>query len=721
MKARRFVSLLLASIMLVGTVLGSAWSQEPKKTEEDAIKISAQLVQVDVLVTDKNNRPVSGLKREDFELYDNDKPQSISFCSYEESKLRRVEEDTDAPRTLPRAITPDELKRVVAFVVDTLHISTENLYHTRRMLLNFIDTKMEPGDLVLIYPTGGGSGLYQQFTADQRALRLAVNRLHSAFILDSDGPARRGASTDQAILAELPMLPGNEQRNVPRSRGPNSSSGINVGDAIEDSDVRATLAAVDGTISAMGKFPGRKIGIFVSEGLRTFRTRAMSDLTKTTYRAARANVVFYSIDPSGLDPQSFTAVDGQGLKDVKEPDATSPTGFKEKSAREPGNALSEKRSDYYESQETLARLAIETGGKFYHDNNDIKHGITDLLDENSAYYLLGFQPEGARWDGKFHKLKVAVRNRPDLTVTTRKGYMAKSEKSETRPAANPKAAEFTEAFLSPLVRRDIDMQLTSFYHDDAKREPFLTSLIHIDLTRLNFKQADGAYKSKATITGVLMGADGRMADTFSNTLDLNYPQKEYDAIRRDGLLITRGVGVKPGVYQMRVLVRETETGSIGTASSFVEIPDLKADRLALSSIYTDTKLLQPNKTDSVGDASSISQRRFPRQGQFAYVLIIYNAKSSGNKTQLEISTRLLRNGQVVYAGKPKPVEVLEGSNPPSRIFTGSILQLAALPPDDYILEVTITDKLRKKDNSATARQEIDFSIERGPDDSKKAN
>src|ERR1044071_3945293 len=188
MKARRVVSTLLAAVVSVGAMLSPAWSQDQKKSEEDAIKISAQLVQVDVLVTDKNNRPVSGLKREDFELYDNDKLQAISFCSYEESKLQRVDEDNDAPRTLPRAVTPGELKRVVAFVVDTLHISTENLYHARRLLMNFIDTKMEPGDLVLIFPTGGGSGLYQQFTADQRALRLAVNRLRSPFVLQSDGP-----------------------------------------------------------------------------------------------------------------------------------------------------------------------------------------------------------------------------------------------------------------------------------------------------------------------------------------------------------------------------------------------------------------------------------------------------------------------------------------------------------------------------------------------------
>jgi hypothetical protein len=177
------------------------------------------------------------------------------------------------------------------------------------------------------------------------------------------------------------------------------------------------------------------------------------------------------------------------------------------------------------------------------------------------------------------------------------------------------------------------------------------------------------------------------------------------------LLVTRVAAVKPGVYQTRVLIREVESGAIGTANSFVEIPEMKGDRLAVSSIFTDAQVMQQNKAaDAVSSASSISQRRFPQGGQFAYVLMIYNAKSEGGKAQLEISSRLLRNGEVVYKGQPKPVDHLEGSAPPSRIITGGILQLAKLQRDDYTLEVTITDKLRKKDAN-TIRQEIDFSIE----------
>src|SRR5215208_3398706 len=132
MSIKRHASLLIALMVICGPI-SPVLSQDNKKQDEDIIKISAQLVQVDVIVTDKNNKPVGGLKREDFELYDNDRLQNINFFSYEESKLRRVAEEAEQPRTLPRVMTPAELKRIVAFVVDTLHMSAESVYRTRKM------------------------------------------------------------------------------------------------------------------------------------------------------------------------------------------------------------------------------------------------------------------------------------------------------------------------------------------------------------------------------------------------------------------------------------------------------------------------------------------------------------------------------------------------------------------------------------------------------------
>jgi len=123
-------------------------------------------------------------------------------------------------------------------------------------------------------------------------------------------------------------------------------------------------------------------------------------------------------------------------------------------------------------------------------------------------------------------------------------------------------------------------------------------------------------------------------------------------------------------------------------------------------------LNQEKGKEVTGVSGTLSQRRYPKGTEMAYVLIVYNAKTEGkdNRTSLEIMARILKGDRVVYNSQLKPVEVLDGSSPPSRIITGGILRLLGLAPDDYTLEVTVIDKLRKK-GSAVARQEIDFSVE----------
>src|SRR5262249_10330124 len=238
-----------------------------------------------------------------------------------------------------------------------------------------------------------------------------------------------------------------------------------------------------------------------------------------------------------------------------------------------------------ESQDSLRMIANETGGKFFGNNNDIKQGLDKVLDENSAYYMLGFYPEASRWDGKFHKVKVVVRNRPDLSVSFRKGYLAKSSQPDTSAKLDPKVAEAIEAINSPLVRRDLDLRLTPLYADNSQREPFVTLLLHIDASKLTFTQSQGRYQGAVDEVGFVLDAQGRTVDRFANDLQLNLQPATHDAVIKRGLVATRTLNVKPGVYQVRLFVREVSSGLIGTANDFIEIPDLKANRLAVSSIF----------------------------------------------------------------------------------------------------------------------------------------
>jgi hypothetical protein len=467
-------------------------------------------------------------------------------------------------------------------------------------------------------------------------------------------------------------------------------------DPFEEADVRGTLSALKETIKSMSKLPGRKVSVFVSEGFRLFATQTTQDLNETTALAARANVVFYTIDPRGLDPVALTAAD-EIDRDLDLSTAVT-------------QASDNKRADFFESQDSLNAIALDTGGKFFRNNNDIKRGLDDIIEENSAYYMLGFYPEAARWDGKFHKVKVVVRGRPDLAVSFRKGYLAKSPPPEN-VGIDPKVTEALEAISSPLVRRDIDLRLTPLYIDNAQREPIVTLLLHIDASKLNFKQADGRYQSKLDQLGFVLDANGKPIDRFANTIDLNLQPQTYQSALKRGFVATRTMNVKPGVYQIRIFVREVGFGLIGTANDYIEIPDMKADRLSTSSLFLSGQAVEQGKVvQTAGIGGTPSQRRFQRNGEFSYSMVIYNAKPDDSKQpQLEMRTRVLKGNQVVFTSELRPVVPSEGSVVPSKIITGGVITLGKLAPDDYTLEVTVRDKRRKKDN--VVRTEMDFSVE----------
>jgi VWFA-related protein len=671
----------------------NALAQEKKKQDQNEIKLSTELVQIDVLVTDKDNRPVPGLTREDFELYDNNKLQQITNFSFEQSTNRRIEEQPTESHSLPRAIGAGDLKRVMALVVDTLHIKYENIYRTKKLLDDFIDNKMQPGDLVLILPTGGGSGLLQQFTSDRRLLHRAVDRLRPVFFSNDTTPYR---TTRSGSVPRIQLGVNKPTAGSPVRRGPVIGEPP---DPLEEADVRATLTALGETIKSMKKLPGRKVSVLISEGIRTLKTQTTQDLVRTTGLAANANVVFYTIDPRGLDPLTLSATD------EIEAGPDFPTAV--------ANTSDRKSDDFHESQDSLRLIASETGGRFFGDNNDIKQGLDRILDENSTYYMLGFYPEAARWDGKFHKIKVVLRNRRDLTVSFRKGYLAKSSQSDSSAKLDPKAAEAIEAISSPLVRRDLDLRLTPLYADNAQREPFVTLLLHIDATRLTFTQSQGRYQGQLDELGFVLDAQGKTVDRFSNALTLNLRPETHDAVLKRGLVATRTLNVKPGVYQVRLFVRETSSGLIGTANDFLEIPDLKSNRLAVSSIFVSAQAMEDGKiVNTAGEGGTPSQRRFTRNGEFSYWLAVYNAKLDGaaKEPKLEMQSLILRGSKVVYRGEPHPLVAAQGSTP-NRIITGGIVRLLKLQPDDYTLQVIIRDKLRANDGRAVVRQEMGFSVE----------
>ena len=672
--------------LLMGTY--ASGQQAPRKPDEGTLRISADLVQVDVLVTDRAGKPVTGLRPEDFELYDNNKPQLINHFSFEQTLSTKVQSGGSDAGPLPKSVSSGELKRVLAFVIDTLHMKPANLYRTQKMLEDFIDKKMQPGDLALILPTAGGEGFYQQFTADQRILRQAANHLRPFFFTRDQLLINPQLSMTGQAQGPANSLPRPSRRGAPSLSTMDVSSQGDRVDPLEIPDVRATISALNNLIDYMGKLPGRKVAMFISEGVRLYHTETSTDFQETITRAARANIVFYTVDPAGLDPLDIEASDTVAI------DSTI-------------DFANDRRADYKEGLDSLNALALDTGGKFFRDNNDMKAGLNAMIEENSSYYLLGFQPDTSQWDGKFHKLRVAVKDRPDLVVSTRKGYLARSDVPRDKTQGDAKQAQLLETINSPLVKRDIHLQVTPSYKDDSNREPVVTWVFNIDPSQLRLNETEGRHKGRIELSATVFDSKARAIDAIDRSIELDLAPTAYEKMNREGLIQVRETHVKPGVYQVRAMVRDTVSGAIGTANNYVEVPDMKTGRLALSSILIQSSP-QPKPGTDAGQGAALFQRRLARGSQFQFFLVIYNASQGA---QLDMRVRIMLGAKALYTGQPRPIQILEGSSPPSRILTGGVMTAGQLAPDDYTLEVTVIDKLAKKGTRRTARQDVDFTVQ----------
>src|ERR1041384_334208 len=160
-------------------------TQPPANKDDEVARITTELVQVDAVVTDKNDQPVTDLKLSDFDVYDNGRKQDLQFMEFVSVDTGRRTEGTDtsvklAPgvdTSVAHDLAAKDVKRVVAFVIDDVTIPPADLARVRLMLTDFVDNKMQAGDLVAIVRTFGGKGLLEQFTSDKQILRRAISTI----------------------------------------------------------------------------------------------------------------------------------------------------------------------------------------------------------------------------------------------------------------------------------------------------------------------------------------------------------------------------------------------------------------------------------------------------------------------------------------------------------------------------------------------------------------
>jgi VWFA-related protein len=715
--------------------------------EDEVVRITTNLVQLDVLVTDKKGKQVTNLKPEDFQVLEDGKPQKITNFSYVTTEsptatpganiaaAPKPKPDKNAPPVPPappRKLRPEQVRRTIALVVDDLSISFADMPFVQRALRKYVDKYVGDGDLVAILRTSAGAGATQQFTSDRRILYAEV--AHVRPYLAGNGGMSVFAPVGHPETGINPKgNPGSDDENPgrggssSRSNSSNGGKGANQKDELdnlrEEYFAVGTLGALRYVVNGMRELPGRKSIILFSPGFRLVNPDDSSGRTDRALIAARylvdqanrASVVIYTVDPRGLVYTGITASD-----DVS---GMSPQAMMD--------LMNSRDQELFETQSGSSFLAEQTGGLDFKNSNDILPAAR-ILEDLRGYYLIGYRPQGETFNRRFHTLSAKLLNHPELRVRARKGFYGITTE-ELRPAIKrTREQQFVAALLSPISAGDVHVRLTALFTNTEKAGSLVGAQLQVDANDLQFaKQADGTYLAKLDVIGVTFADTGAVVDQRGITQTLKLPEELYQRAVRAGILYTINVPVKkPGAYQLRVALRDNANDHVGSASQFIEVPDLKKNRLAISGVVmsgappaslssksggsnvaSQAAGAREGEVETSDPQSSSAVRRFHPRQTVDYACVIFNPQTDKAHAQPQLTARveLYRDGVVVFTGKEQTVPLNGQIDLRRVIYAGRLTLGANLAPGDYALQVVVTDQQRA-DKYRVASQWIDFEI-----------
>ena len=344
----------------------------------------------------------------------------------------------------------------------------------------------------------------------------------------------------------------------------------------------------------------------------------------------------------------------------------------------------QRSQEIFDSQEGMVILAHETGGLFMQNTNDIDGALRQVMEDGEGYYLIGYHPDASTFDAKtgrpkFHNMQVRVK-RAGLHVRNRSGFFGTSDR-ESEPVPRTRQAQIARAMISPTSGGALHLRLTTLFSQAAKTGPFLNSMLYFDPKELTFTdEPDDWHKAVIDVVAVTFGDNGQQVDGTDKTWTIRLKGDGYKDVLKNGMVYSVHVPVKkPGAYQVRVVLRDAGSELLGSASQFIEVPDIEKGHLALSGIVLRNE--QPQAVAPAGadhpeghqveaDPQGTPAVRIFKQGTaITYGYQILNAQAdAANKPELDVQTRLFRDGEEVYTGKPTPLPVQRagGSQAPDR-------------------------------------------------------
>ncbi len=542
------------------------------------IRSTVSLVEVDVQVTDRDGKPVKGLKQEQFEVTEDGKVQKVSTFEYNDiEKIETAGASTDAPITIAMGAgtSPDEIKavvhdhRMIVLFFDMTSLQPEDLLRSTRAAQKYLREQMTPADLVGVVAFGNTLKVIANFTNDREFLQQAVDALvpgHEA-ALASLADAATAANGEAAVTEDTgaAFVADDTEFNV--------------------FNTDRKLAAIEAICEVLESIPGKKSLIQFTGGITQTGEENRSELIAATNSANRSNVSIYSVDSRGL----LTATPGG--------DAS--VGASGGTAMFTGATVVSQSQSRQDSRETLATLAGDTGGRSFFDVGDFGKVFQSVQNDTSGYYLVGYYSTDARRDGIWRRIHVKIDGLPSgAHVRAREGYYA--PKDFGIYTTEDRERQLEDAFRSEEPEEELPLAVETEQFRLAPNQVFVPIAAKLGASALQWAQKRGSHETAFDFAAEVRDArTNHVVGALRDTITVKIDAEHFQDMQQRALVYQGGILLPPGEYKMKFLARENESGRIGTFEDKFTLPPPVADRLQLSSMLLSSQVEASQKTAQV--------------------------------------------------------------------------------------------------------------------------
>ncbi len=661
---------------------------QPAGQSNYRISVSTNIVLTNVVVRDKKTGAVvKGLKGSDFTILENGKPQklaSFDFQSVDEAAVLAEKNTVSGKASIAdllernMAANPQQLRdhRLIVLFFDLSSMQDEDTDRAVESAQKYVREQMQPADLVALVSLGTGLRMDQDFTADKTALLRGLGNYNGT---NSDGLSAGATGTSEGTSDD-------------------ASSFVTDDTEYNNLNTDRELYAIRQIAQSLERVDQHKSMLYFSGGLSRNGIENQASLRAATNEAAKANMAIYSIDTRGL--QAINPVGDASKGSLRGTSAYN------------GSANQSAFNSNFTSQETLGTLSADTGGKAFFDSNDFGPAFHQVQHDTEAYYILGFHSTDQRRDGAYRHLTIKL-NRNDAKLEYRPGYYGPADfqhqKTEDRELA------LTEQMRSDLPATDVSLYLQALYfrQGDGNRDNlfFIPISVVVPGSQIPFVKNGDRDKASLDILGQVRDAQGIAVGNVRDTVKLALDQSQQ--VQRKNIQYSTGFSLAPGHYHLKFVVRENQTGNLGSFETDLNVPDWKKTPLKLSSVVMASQrtpnTAKNNKNPLVQDGQEFVPNiaHIFRQDQHLYFLYeLYDpakqknapeqaaspglGRREGGPVHVLTSIEFLSGGSKVYE---TPLVSAEAINDPAR---GAVsfqfdVPLAQLKPGNYICQVNVID------------------------------